>query len=350
MDRVREGKTLQSAPVKHGRRTGSTPKNAAPVTTHACMPRELLLAVTIYLASGCNSQASGHDDDGSADAGDADGGGASGSDASRMCTDAAGHFRLLDDELEGAYLDGWVYERARGLESSKLAAQREGACTVYRLQTCLACSCGGANPCPKLRDVGSVTVSGLREALSVDVPRTASDATDGPRYVRVVQRANPSSDEGTPVVLEASGVADAPFELRATGVGQVTAPEQELVVEAARSLSIEWDPPRLQAGLRMAIELRISERSWIECDVPDTGALQISSELITGLLEERASRTNGITLKRYSAAATELEPGCVDFVVASEITLPVRIPSLIPCTDGVTCPESMVCGNNYVCR
>jgi hypothetical protein len=67
------------------------------------------------------------------------------------------------------------------------------------------------------------------------------------------------------------------------------------------------------------------------------------------LFERSASLTNGLTLARFSADSTRIEPGCVDLAIRSIITVPIEIPSLIPCLDA-PCPEGKTCQSNYVCR
>lgn len=229
---------------------------------------------------------------------------------------------------------------------------REGSCrlvTPPRFNCDPPCApsqwCGGDSICatkPEALDLGTVTVQGLSAPASM----TPNPNTNG--YSLAPPLPHPGFEPGANIVLTTSGGEFEPITLRGWGVSLFGLTEQARV-DPGMATALSWAAPSDPGPARVAVTLNInlhgSNKAWIECDFPDTGAAEIPATLIDGLIAQGVTGNPTLSVVRQSASSIGIEPGCVALLVQSLIDTPVEVAGLISCNEsaGIFCPDGMTC-------
>jgi len=255
-------------------------------------------------------------------------------------------------EIKGEVKDGVV--PANVLEPVMTA----GDCTLFQRSTptctpeCdeVGTVCGTEGSCvpdPRNQDVGSVTITGLKDAQTME-PRAPLNT-----YQNVGNLQHPAFDDGAPITLSATGGVHAPFGLAAEGVAPFGL-DESVVLADGMPVVLSWTPPaqpdRSHVIAKLDIALHGGDPVYIECDAPDTGTLEISADLIDGLLSYAFSGNPRIYLARQTAGSVQTDLGCVDLVVAAREVLEVTIEGYVSCSDMMPCPMGQVCGMEMFCE
>jgi hypothetical protein len=232
--------------------------------------------------------------------------------------------------------------------------QSDGACRLLKPPRLLCdpgCpvstqNCAENNQCvpaPTARDVGAVTVHGLRVPMQI-LPNAATKNYANPVVPRLPQ---PGFVPGAALSINADGGDYFPFELRGWGVSLLDGPTSEITLQPGAPMSVEWEAPpdAGPARLHMNLEINIhgSNKAWVECDFPDSGAAQIPASLVDALLAEGRSGFPTLTMARRTASSRLIEPGCVELVVTSEVSTPVEVPGVVSCQSSSDCAAGQVC-------
>ena len=347
-----------------------------PTTTHhfaskACSHAMVLLGLFACLAMSCSddgnsedtadSNNSGMDNNSGSNAGDTN---STGNDPTLSDLDYApcdiaervGGFKvILDEEFTG--IEGRVHD---GVVPSNVpeVINTEGDCSLLRGRN-LFCdpACGSQETCddtgsciayPAGRSVGDVSVTGLKAELSMSPSASSKSYTNPPMFP------HPGYDEGDIFSLTAAGGDYDTFTLTTWGVAMFETSSSEILVEADSPIDLEWTPPSSDGPAKVHVEVNINNHgvtsAWIACDVADTGSTSIAASLVTELVELGFSGYPTVLIRRQSAASTEIEPGCVDFVASSEVTLDAAIPGLVSCSQNEDCPPDQNCQDDLTCQ
>jgi hypothetical protein len=275
------------------------------------------------------------------------------------CTveDHVGGFQITLDEaytgINGQVLDGIVPANIPD------EVQVEGTCRLMKARI-LFCdpgcvpgeTCGADGTCityPASHPVGTVTVSGLKENVTMD-------AKWGNHYTNPGTLPHPGFDAGAKITLEAAGGDYEPFTLLGQGVTalEIPASNQNLVIVDNKDIELKWTPSSTDGPIKMRVEVNInnhgSTSAWIECEADDTGAFAVPGNLVTELKAVGVSGFPSIRLSRRSADSTSITPGCVQLLVASEHEYTVELEGLTSCTKDSQCPKGQSCGVDLSCQ
>lgn len=120
-----------------------------------------------------------------------------------------------------------------------------------------------------------------------------------------------------------------------------------------KALSLSWTPPGASATSRIGIKVDISHhggsKGKIECDVPDTGSLEISADLITELIQLGVAGYPSVTLKRSTGAETSIAPGKVTLQALSAVSIDLQVAGVTSCSTDDDCASGKTCQSNETC-
>ncbi|HTV18253.1 MAG TPA: hypothetical protein VMG12_06270 [Polyangiaceae bacterium] len=207
-------------------------------------------------------------------------------------------------------------------------------------------ACSPAGTCvalPRKRDVGTVTVRGLAVPLEMQ-PNAATRSYANPAQPMLP---NPGFVPGADLRIASAGGDYAPFELRGWGISPLVLSGDVIDVRRGQPVRLGWAAPGEAGPARVNVELNInfhgSNSAWIECDFPDTGMGEIAASLVDGLFARGLSGNPTLTATRRSATSVEIEPGCVEMLVFSEVSTPVQVEGVVTCRTSSECPPPQMC-------
>ena len=265
---------------------------------------------------------------------------------------SAGYTTLVGKVYDGAQPSLLVWKEAAVSGACRLLTPRVPACDT---------PCGGSAACvednqcqpyPTSRAVGTIVVKGLRTAAGAsEFSMTPLSNTYQPPAS--VSLPYPALGEGEEVRLEAAGAYYPAFALSARGISPLVLDAAPLALQRERALTLRWTPPGAGTGTSVHVKLDISHhggtRGKIECESPDTGALELSAPLITQLLDLGAAGFPSISVTRQAMGTVTITPGRVELRVASEVVRPVEVPGITSCNEDADCPTGKHCRTDLTC-
>ena len=119
-------------------------------------------------------------------------------------------------------------------------------------------------------------------------------------------------------------------------------------------LQLTWTPAGQPALGRIELKLDISHhggaRGKIECDVPDTGSLEIPASQVSGLLALGVAGYPTIVVTRASTATAAVSAGVISLRILSPVERAVDIEGLSSCTKDAECPTGQTCQTDLTCK
>lgn len=330
----------------------------------------LAVAVAAVAGLGCGGGSTGKPNgSGGAGAGTggAGGGGVAAGEINRPCADAMrlGGFELVmvapTSTVEGyAQLIGTVQDKVTPGKVWTVAAT-EGDCHLMLGPTCstsctLPSICNGSTcvPGPTTKTVGTVTVTGLKGALSA-MPNSQKNY-----YAPASASGFPPVAPGAEVVLTASGGDYAGFSLRGGGFPVIESPSTMLPFAMGKAFTVTWTPPPAPVVSRMFVKLDIAFHggvdAQIQCDAPDTGSLTVPASLVDALIAKGIAGFPSAFLTRRTIDAADVGggAGCVDFAITTTYNgttgIQLMIPGITSCNKDTDCGTGMTCGTDLKCR
>jgi hypothetical protein len=214
--------------------------------------------------------------------------------------------------------------------------------------------CGGTALCvedgvcaedPTPIDVGTVTVSGLGPDFELEPIAHNYQPRSSLPY--------PPCEEGDDIVIAADGGDFEPFTLTTKCIAPMEFPGP-VSLESGQPLQLEWTPAAQPDLSRVQVELDIAhhggERGQIECDVPDTGSLEIPASLVDQLLDLGVAGFPSIILTRVAIATGSTEQSqAVELKVFSPFENLVAIAGLNSCTSDEHCDAGQTCQSDFRC-
>jgi hypothetical protein len=216
-------------------------------------------------------------------------------------------------------------------------------CTA--LETCGPTGCAEF---PEQRSVGDVTISGL--VVPMTMSPTGRNSYSNPTSANLP---HPGFEPETELVLNAVGDTTSGFELYGWGVSPMSVPGALPQVRRDQPTQIRWDAPPDPGPAMVYVALHLdnhgSSSARVECLTVDDGELDIDASLGNQLVEQGLSGFPSLTLHRRTVDRTDIEPGCVEFVVGSELVIDVEVEGLVNCASNDDCPDDQQCLPNLSC-
>ncbi len=205
-----------------------------------------------------------------------------------------------------------------------------------------ACDFGGSCvPYPATQDLGSVSILGLGETVSMDPVSpgfTYFDTSVGHPAYQVGRLAQLVIEQGP----------WGPITLHGVGVEQLVLTQETWLLFEGRDLAITWEPPtelaRSEVVLRITIDQHGATPISLSCSFADDGEGMVPASMIDLLVTAGVTGfPNGGLVRRTADSVPLGQAGCVDFVLSSTRTTDVRVDGFTPCDDDEDCPEGQEC-------
>jgi len=206
---------------------------------------------------------------------------------------------------------------------------------------------------PAALDVGTVTAKGFKTgAGDADFMLKAVAATYS--VPATVDLPFPAFAEGDALELSAQGYGGDAFTLSAKGIAPLTVTSGDLTLENGKPLALTWKAPGKPGISRIEVKLDISHhggsKGKIECDVEDSGSLEIPADQIKKLTSLGVAGFPTIVVTRTSKGTANITQGHVDLTVSSGVEQAVQIPGLVSCTDSAQCADGATCQADLTCK
>lgn len=210
-----------------------------------------------------------------------------------------------------------------------------------------ACAAGGSCIAyPRSRSVGDVQIAGL--AAEVSMSPSASNY-----YEPLAVVPYPGFGEGADIQLDAQGGDYAAFTLFGQGVRALSLADGEITVAREQPVNLRWAAQDAPGSARIHVELDVAHHGGtlarIECEAADTGALDVPAALVTQLLDRGVAGFPAVLVSRRTVDSIAIAPGCVEFVVSSEVARQVTVPGVVSCSAVYPCPDGQTCQVDLTC-
>jgi hypothetical protein len=202
-------------------------------------------------------------------------------------------------------------------------------------------------PYPNARDVGTISVSGLGADFDMRFVATGYQLPTG------LMLSWPPCAEGEEVRFDAEGGAYRAFSLSARCVAPMTLTDA-VRIERGQPLALRWTQASQPDLARVHVELDISHhgglRGLIECDVEDSGSLDIPASLVDRLVDLGVAGFPAVTVSRMVTASGSTEQSReVQLKLSATSNNDVEIPGLTSCTIDDHCPSGETCQPDFRC-
>ena len=209
------------------------------------------------------------------------------------------------------------------------------------------CTPTGCTPKPRLKDVGMMSVTGLKTGTNQlrNIDAVYSNTGDLPF---------PAFDEGADLTLQATGNGGwGPFTLKGWGIAPLNVPTAPVTVQMGQPVTLTWTAPSKPGPTRVLIDFSINRHglidSWLECTVPDTGSFTVTAEMTTELFKSGVSGFPSVSFTRQSGDTTTVMSGCTQLLVRSPVSRDLNVPGIVSCSDDRPCPNNRMCRADLTC-
>ena len=196
-------------------------------------------------------------------------------------------------------------------------------------------------PYPTAQDLGPVLVKGL--GTSDITMKAIANSYQLPGDVTLPY---PPASEGAAFSVNVAGGAFGAFSVQSKMVVPLLA-SGTLTLESDKPLQLSWQAPGDPSLSRMQIKVDIAHHGGgtgkIECDVADTGSLEIPAALVTGLIDLGVAGFPTVTLSRIATGSTAIAPGKVTLQALSSVPLELVVPGVQSCHEDAECPAGKAC-------
>ena len=266
--------------------------------------------------------------------------------------DAPGQAAILGSVLDGPTPGTVVWERSAEDGDCALWVPRVPFCDpgCDHSEACVEDDI--CQPYPTTTEVGTVTVAGV--ATTTGETEFSMEPIAGYYQPAAdLDLAWPPVAEGDEVTFSASGnPTTPPFTMTAPGIAPLEVGLETITLADGAPLHLEWTPGAPSAQTEMHIRINISyhagTRGIIACETADTGALDLSAELVDALKALGISGWPIIVFSRSVVGTTEPDVE-VRLLIESTVTRSVDIPGLISCNTDADCPEGQTCQFDFQC-
>jgi hypothetical protein len=202
---------------------------------------------------------------------------------------------------------------------------------------------------PVARNAGQVRVRGLQtESGPQEIRMTAMGALMDYQLPTGLRLAYPPFSPDGRVELDADGGDVGAFSLSTRAIAPLDVPATGTpTVRRGAGFALRWTPPPTGATSVIQavfdLSLHAGTKGKIECEVPDSGSLDISPSLMDKLLDLGTAGFPKVTVTRQSQASTAVASGKVRLAVLSEVLRELMIEGQTSCTEDAECPSGRTC-------
>jgi hypothetical protein len=217
--------------------------------------------------------------------------------------------------------------------------------------------CVRTNSCvaaPVEQDVGLVTVKELALSSGED-EFTMSIQSENKKIYQKTGIAYPPCTAGETLSLSAEGKTYEAFAMETTCIDPLELTVGDSVpMQKGKATKLTWTAPDDSGASKILIEVDIShhggQTGQINCEVDDTGSFEIPVGLTDSLIELGYAGFPDVSVTRVASGSADIEPGRVDFSMASTVDVYIDLGVTScekddsKCADGELCNDSlMVC-------
>ncbi len=199
---------------------------------------------------------------------------------------------------------------------------------------------GACVPYPVEQDLGTVTVAGLADGVSMD------PVSPGFTYFDT-SVPHPAFDPGEVIELSTGGGAYEPVTLHGVGVELLELDVTLLEVQEGQELVIPWSAPTEDSYGHVRLDLNIDQHGStpinVWCDFADDGQGVVPAALIDALVGAGVTGYPSATLTRRTIDSAGVGDGCMDFAVGALRSPDVDVIGFTPCTTDEDCPKDQTC-------
>ena len=227
----------------------------------------------------------------------------------------------------------------------------EGGCAVLRRNNPYCDpACGPADTCdfngecipyPVNQDLGTVGISGLARAVSMEpvFPGNTYYDTEAP-YAEIVP--------GAVVSLGMPGGVYGPATMYGVGFEALDVTGAAWNVEAGTDLALTWPAPvdavvRSEITVEINIDIHGVTPSVLRCAFPDNGSAVIPGAILTELVGVGVTGFPNGTIIRRTVDHAAAGAGCMEFIVSTPRSAQVDVAGHTPCVNDEECPEEQQC-------
>jgi hypothetical protein len=200
-----------------------------------------------------------------------------------------------------------------------------------------------------------VRVTGLRAAGGpVDLTIPAEPPAFVYQLPSGLQLAYPPFAPGAAIDITGSGGDIGSFMVSGKGISPLAVTDETIFVEAGKPTRLHWTAPTGAETTRVHVSLNISvhagTKGTIECDVADTGSLEIAAPLVTGLVALGIAGFPSVTITRTALSSASVSAGRLELSILCEQTRLVIVPGQTSCVEDRDCPAGKTCQTSLLCQ
>ncbi len=264
--------------------------------------------------------------------------------------EAYGGFRVQSTD-DGAGVDGNVTDGVVPISVLEEIGA-EGDCKLLRRNNPFCDpACGPGETCtfegeciayPSNQDLGTVSVSGLLQAVSMEPVFPGNTYYDS-------SVPDPPFEAGSLITLRMPEGTYGPLQLHGVGVEPLVPTDEEWAVEGGVELVAHWEAPtasvsRSEVLLSVNVDQHGTSPGAVYCTFEDDGEGTVPPSLLQDLVDAGVTGFPTGTLSRRTVDSAALDGGgCMDFTVSTPRSVAVDVIGFTPCVSTADCPDGMEC-------
>jgi hypothetical protein len=199
---------------------------------------------------------------------------------------------------------------------------------------------GNCIPYPVDQDMGTVTIAGLANAVTME------PLSPGYTYFDT-SLPHPCFEAGDLIELKTSKGTWAPVTLHGVGVTLLEPEDAVWNVYESTDLTLFWDAPTSEVRSHVWLQLNIDQHGAspinVSCEFDDDGEGVVPATLIDALLSAGVTGFPSGSLTRRTVDSATVGDGCMEFIVSSLRTGEVDVYGYTPCFTDKDCPKGQEC-------
>ena len=265
-----------------------------------------------------------------------------------------GYTSILGKVFDGASPEATVWTVAGSSGDCRLEKPTVPFCSTPCGGSAVCVATDTCTPYPTAKEVGKVTVSGVRTASGGTSFTMTPLASSYQPPAAAGTLPYPAFAESGQVTFKAAGSDfTAAFTLRARGVAPLVLGAASYPLVKGQPLALTWTAPAA-TGQTVRVALDISHhggsKGRILCDTADDGSLTVAAELVSQLLDLGIAGFPTVIVTRSATGSTNVATGHVELAILSIVERPVTIAGLRSCTEDEECPEDQTCQSDLTCK